>query len=1155
MKISLRILLINFVIVVLVFVSSTIAFYTLTKKLISLQHSRALQYSTNDFTLAFSNTVNETDDDFVKFLSSCGKDFRKSPADLPQIENMRMDFLLIAARDSVIIWDRSFHKSSVQMDSINTIENFLARYPNVILRQYAASGLNVWYGRIISRELLNNLSKRVRAEVALLYYGVPVAISNEKINDNYIHKILKASDVFRNNGYKGIVTEEHPQADFYASLYQPKELLGTAGSSLKFIIFSPLPEASELRGNITIILFIIGLAGVGLSLVLVLLFTSRIRAQLVRLSSAAENAKNGDLKSRVDIVSPDEIGKLAGAFNSMMDELERNEALKAEYTEFLALINRNPGLNEVSSAVLKKIIHSTGVDVGKLSIVEDDSVKAVVSHGLSNKCLPEDSSDLYRRVIGSGEVMELRFTENFPVIATGLMELKVRYLLIYPVIYNSKVIALLELAGITDPGDKVRTYLDNIHDQLAIGLTNSTAFMRLEIQKEKAEEAASLKSQFLASMSHELRTPLSSIIGLSELILRDSSVNAEVKKKLGIIGRNGKRLLKLINDILDFSKAEAGKMEIHTETFSLRELITDVEHQIRPLLSEKNISGEHKVEFFVANELPERTSLSSDREKVMQVLLNLLGNAVKFTEKGVIRLTADRSAPGRLVFTITDSGIGIDQKNMAMIFEEFRQVDATSARKYSGTGLGLAISRKYAELLGGSLECQSEPGEGSVFTLSIPAEINTEATGVVTERLQSAAGVQEISGLHEAGKPAVSEAAGPEERIVKGSVVVLEENENTRNVISEYLSSKYYEVFFAGNAAESLDIIRRQTPAAIVMNMSLPEASSWRMLKTIKEDEALRRVPVIPYTLISELNFSYGLNIFEFLADCMQSSQLQEILARLESISRKRTENVLLIDASANPLSEMLTELGINVFQLKDAQTAVKHAARMRPDVIITALSGQRTDGISIAYRLKESLDTKEIPLVLAFNSDMEEKDYFYLNNSFEKAALRAKRNPIDLLKVVRDRIRLEEQNPGSEWSDVWIDLNDEKQNDVKDRTKSKVLIVDDDADTLFTVSEIVSGSGCETVLAKNGLECLETLKSVRPDLILLDIMMPEMDGFETIKRIRADKALSEIPVVALTAIAMSEENQIVIRNGFNDYLPKPVNAELLSFKIENMLR
>lgn len=442
----------------------------------------------------------------------------------------------------------------------------------------------------------------------------------------------------------------------------------------------------------------------------------------------------------------------------MLDEIMKNQKAMNDYTEFITLINQNPSLTEISEAALKKIINTCGFTVGAIYSVDDKEISFITSFGLGTDKIGVENNIFYRKVIETKEPITIE-SENFlPVASTGILEIKIKYLHIRPVIYSNKVVAVLEFGSFNRPTDDALMYLSKIQDQLAIGLTNAKAFVQLEnfvkelsrlneemqkqneqikeqnktllelseqlkekakeleIQKQKAEESTKLKSQFLASMSHELRTPMNSILGLTELILDKAQLDNKNRERLEVVLKSGKRLMNLINDILDLSKIEAGKMEIREEEIFLEELIEDVSSTIQPLINEKGLR------FTVNRKCDTRKIITTDKGRVTQVLINLLGNAVKFTDKGNVELSVAQTEDNYLVFSISDTGIGIPEEAQQIIFEEFRQVDGSTARRYSGTGLGLTISKKIVDLLGGKIWVKSIVGKGSIFSFTIPVK-------------------------------------------------------------------------------------------------------------------------------------------------------------------------------------------------------------------------------------------------------------------------------------------------------------------------------------------------------------------------------------------------------------------------------------------------
>ena len=463
------------------------------------------------------------------------------------------------------------------------------------------------------------------------------------------------------------------------------------------------------------------------------------------MSKATEITKEGNFKNKITFQSKDELGDLANAFNSMVDELDKKQKAEKDYTDFITLINQNPLLKEISEAALTKIIKAGNFIVGALYHVGDKEIKLGSSYGWKRDSHFEKQNEFFETVIKSKEFLEINIENESPIISTGIIDVEIKNILILPVLYNNKVICILVLGSVKKLPGETKDYLEKIKPQLAIGLVNASALVQLEnfvselkklnddylqqneqikkqnialvelhnklqekadeleVQKLKAEEATTLKSQFLASMSHELRTPMNSILGLTKVILDDSAINQHNQERLEVVYNSGKRLMNLINEILDLSKIEAGKMEVNEGEVPINELINELEAFVYPLINAK------KLEYKTTCLIDINTVVKSDRVKISQVIMNLLSNAIKFTNEGQIDLEISAEEE-TLTFKIKDTGIGISKENQKIIFEEFRQIDGTNSRKYGGTGLGLSISQKISNLLNGKLELTSETG-------------------------------------------------------------------------------------------------------------------------------------------------------------------------------------------------------------------------------------------------------------------------------------------------------------------------------------------------------------------------------------------------------------------------------------------------------------
>ncbi|MCL6494889.1 MAG: response regulator, partial [Ignavibacterium sp.] len=717
-------------------------------------------------------------------------------------------------------------------------------------------------------------------------------------------------------------------------------------------------------------------------------------------------------------------------------------------------------------------------------------------------------------------------------------------------------------------------YLSKIQEQLAIGLTNAKAFVQLEnfvkelsrlngemqkqneqiknqnetllklseqlkekareleIQKEKAEESTKLKSQFLASMSHELRTPMNSILGLTELILDKAQLDDKNRERLEVVLKSGKRLMNLINDILDLSKIEAGKMEIREEEILLEELIEDVASTIQPLINEKGLR------FTINRKCDTRVIITTDKGRVSQVLINLLGNAVKFTDRGNIELSVAITEDNFLVFSVSDTGIGIPEDAQKIIFEEFRQVDGSTTRRYSGTGLGLAISKKIIDLLGGKIWVKSIVGKGSIFSFTIP----------VHYRNDSWKSEQQIDSIEIA------------KQNTDKPILVIDDDPDVRFTIGQYLTTRGYEVIFASDAETGIKLAIEHKPFAITLDVILPDKDGWTALKELKENSNTKDIPVILVSFIGEKNVGLGLGAFEYLVKPITSENLLAAFDKLEASTNRKIQKIVIVDDDELEFEKFTKEFkseSITIEYIQESEYAFNKIAEVQPDLIIIDLIMPKVDGITLTHKLKNSPLTRNIPVIISTAKDLTDSEKQELNSIVEHIAIKSQGHPMDVLKIVRDRIKQQEDSkyPTSieEKSKTELAGNTVSINNLKQKDREEILIVDDDPDTLFTMNELVQALGYKTYLAKSGIECLKMLDHIKPDLILLDIMMPGMDGFQTLKNIRSIKKMSDVPVYAVTAKAMAGDKEIILKNGFNDYIPKPVNSTIISTKISQL--
>ncbi len=1171
MKISLRILLINFLIVALILGTSFIVFYTIAYDVLTNYQTRNLRQSASNLMNVNKQLQSGIEDDFV-FLYTKGIDQVWSEQNL---QSRNIDFIIELNNEKI---SRYVVKSNIYLPQKQfTIRDFTNSNPYLMIISYSSTdGKKYLYGRAINNEMLNDIAQRVNSDIALIWEDYVADFSNQQTNQKYLHVLNLAADDLKSKGNFDLYLQGTESEDILATIYKPT--IEGNQNNFYYLIFTTFAEAGELRATLKNIFIIIGLVSISLSLIFTMVFTDKLRKQVTELSKATEQTYSGKFDYKIEIKSKDEIGKLGMAFNKMLEELKKKEVAKNEYAEFITLINQNPTLKEISDVALKKILDAGEFIIGGLYSV-DEEIHLISAYGLNEEFANRsENSAIFKKVLETRHSMEFYDEESLPVVSTSLVEIKIKYLLFLPIVYNNKPVAVLELGSLKKPRDEIRDYLEKIKDQLAIGITNARALLQLEKlvaelkvlndeyqkqniqikeqnetllylhseltiqaeelekQKQKAIELTDAKSKFLANMSHELRTPMNSILGLTELMLEKVDLEPRSKERLEVVLSSGKRLMTLINDILDLSKIEAGKIELNHEDVLLDEILTEVSGAISPLAAEKNISYE------IVRNIDTRTLINTDRGKVVQVLINLLGNAVKYTDQGKIILRVSVRNE-RLNFEVIDTGIGIPNEDINLIFEEFRQVNDSKARKRGGTGLGLAICKKLADILEGQLTVKSEINKGSAFTFAIPFH-------------------QVVMDLPDKYRSYVGESSNTNE---KNALLVIDPDKKLRTFAKQDLLSIGYEIVFTEESADTLTFESNKIPLAIIVNGDLNGDDFWNTLIKLKQNNNTKDLPVILVSLMREANLGYCFDTFDYVVKPISIGNLSEPFFKLTNLLKKKINKVVVIDDNEKEFisyANSVREEGIKVELLDHKENLIIKIIETQPDVIIVDLTMSEIDGLKLTHQLKSKSETRHIPVLISLDEQITEDEKKLLNESIEEITLKSEQRPLDVFHFVSNWLEIQKlaKATHSKVSDIQIKSDSEKKI-IKENEPSgdqqidlNILIVDDDSSTLFTLAEIVRSANCNPILAHNGKECLEILENKIPDLILLDIIMPEMDGFKTIKHIKRNDKWAEIPVLAVTAKAMKEDNEIIMRHGFSDYIPKPVNPAFVIYKIQALI-
>ncbi len=853
MKINYRILIINFVVVLLVLPATAILYYsTLSDSLISLQ-KKNLSISLNNFISALQSFSQQLDNSFYLFYTN-EKNFIKS-------EKNKLDFIFLSEGDSLtpIFLSENLRLPSEQF----SIYRLKSSFSNLYIKKTTIDGKTFYYGEIIDLSFLNSISQKINADVVLFSDKVIIDVSNPQLNQELFFVFFNAiSELYDDDKYITF-SEESNSVNIVATLYKPFDLANDA-DNLSFLVFNKLEEYSQLKNSLKNILIIIGISGIILSVLLSYLFTIRIRKQINLLSSATMAIREGDLSVKVNMKGKDELARLADTFNLMVNKLRKNQKILSDYSDFITLLNQKSSLEEIAEVALNKIISTCNFSIGAIYLVEENNQPQIISaQGISLDSYSLNSNTLLNQVIEKKSKILLNFDENIPSIKTGLLEIKLNHLIIQPIIYSEKVVAILELVSRYPLNEETVDYLDKIQEQLAIGLINAKSVSQLEnfvselkklneelkqsnlqiveqnamliklsealqnqakelsIQKERAEESTKLKSQFLASISHELKTPLNSIIGLTEIIINKSDLTDKDKERLEVIQRSGKRLIELINNLLDYSQIESGKLKPEFSEFSLNEFVNDIVFEIEPLVIKKNLR------FVLNRKFDSELKIYSDKKKLFQVFINLIGNAIKFTEDGYIELTINQEEEKNvIIFTVADTGIGISESEKEIIFEEFRQADGSSSRKYGGTGLGLSISKKIVELLDGKIWLESKLNSGTKFFVQIPLKSQSLYISSTQSKKNFISIDKENDNL----------------------ILVVDDDSDTLFTLTEILNFYGFKTTVARNGIECLKVLENVQPDIILLDIMMPEMDGFQTIKKIRAIEKLKHIKIIAVT-------------------------------------------------------------------------------------------------------------------------------------------------------------------------------------------------------------------------------------------------------------------------------------------------------------------
>ncbi|MGN6481605.1 response regulator, partial [Luteibacter sp.] len=680
---------------------------------------------------------------------------------------------------------------------------------------------------------------------------------------------------------------------------------------------------------------------------------------------------------------------------------------------------------------------------------------------------------------------------------------------------------------------------------------------------EKAEElarASQYKSEFLANMSHELRTPLNSLLILSRSLADNDEENltGEQVESARIIHDAGSNLLRLINDILDLSKVEAGKMELMVDTLPLADLARTLGRTFNHVAQEKKLAFEVKLE----DGLP--ASIRTDGGKLEQVVNNLLSNAFKFTSHGSVRLRIARPARGAalpagldperaICIAVTDSGIGIPPDKFQRVFHAFEQVDASTSRQYGGTGLGLAISRRIAMLMGGDITLESAVGQGSTFTIFLPEDAPDSAgerTDPVSREQAAAEATLPLS-------PSLIAESIDDDRaaLAPGDTIILvvEDDPAFARILADMIHRKGHRVLAAADGETGLALARQYRPTGILLDVMLPGMDGWTVIDRLKHDAATRHIPVHFISATDDASRGMELGAVGFLTKPVSRESIATAFDRLLHFAEGRTRHLLVVDDDASARAAVRTLLKDDNVVIEEAGSGEEALAKTQEtayDCIVLDLGLPGMSGMEFLEQLSQSGHTP--PVVVYSGRDLSREESMKIRQYTDSIVVKGARSPDRLLDEVSLFLHSIRHGGAAAAAERPTAARGMDEGDLRGR---RLLLVDDDMRNLFALSKVLRGKGIDVVMAQDGQKALDALdKDPELELVLMDIMMPVMDGYDTMRAIRAKPAVANVPIIALTAKAMRGDREKCLEAGANDYLSKPIDVDRLLSMIRGWL-
>ena len=874
----------------------------------------------------------------------------------------------------------------------------------------------------------------------------------------------------------------------------------------------------------------------------------------------------------------DEKGKLTGIATTERDITERKQSeasLREKFRELdylregqIALSERMRGeqiISRLGQSILSHLVPFTNAQVGAFYVVSDEKkLQRVSGYALAETEISEKLIKFGEGLVGQVALdKRALLIEDVPAnyfnkIESALGEMVPKSLLICPILYENEVTGVIELGSLRPFTEHQRAFLSHVSENIGIAINTSDVRKKVQKQNEvlnkaqvlleeratEVQRASQYKTEFLANMSHELRTPLNSSLILAKLLMNNSQENL-TEEQISFatsIYSSGNDLLNLINDILDLSKVEAGKLDIRVEKVVILKVIEGLKQTFQSSAQEK------KLIFEVSQEADMPQSFLTDRQRLDQILKNLISNALKFTEKGSVKVRLYRHSTAAIAFEVSDSGIGIPKEQQAIIFEAFRQADGTTNRKYGGTGLGLSISRNLAKLLGGSIEVESAAGKGSRFTLVLPealnelttAELSTEATfrKHPTHHRQLEKSLPNLPLPFEDDRADLS-AAGR-------TILVIEDDVKFAKILFDLAHELNYKCIVGQGADEGFELALEYNPDAILLDIKLPDHLGLTVLDRLKENLKTRHIPVQVMSAEDYSKASLEMGAIGFVRKPIERDEIKNIFEKLESKFSQKINRVLIVEDNElerKSISLLIGDEATEITMVESARKAIIELKKTVFDCMIMDLKLPDISGSELLEQMTRENIASFPPVIVYTASSLSQTQEDILKKLSESIIVKGAKSPERLLDEVTLILHREESKLSQKQRQMIKTVRNREQV-FKGR---KILLVDDDIRNIFALTSALEQKGATVIIGRNGKEALDKLdQDPKMDLVLMDIMMPEMDGYEATRKIRMQKRFAQLPIIAVTAKAMIDDQKNCLEAGANDYVSKPVDLEKL---------